>query len=205
MDGDNHEKKARSLNGKKSVTIAETPAEIIPNPHAVPGAPSSDPYLLGHSKGANQSSSTSGWSWSRGRSDARQGDGHHFPVRISRGFRWGLSASLTPSRTKTVGVIAGLFFSIGWWVFFDAFIYTTHGGNETDPAPRVPIRVEDWIPGVVSTLALIIVNLIEKEVLTGETDDFYSGSHTSAKARLCAFVGLTMALGSICGAVVSCP
>ena len=45
------------------------------------------------------------------------------------------------------------------------------------------------------------MNLIDKDRLTA--DDFaYSGSHVASKARACAFFGVTVALGSIGGALV---
>jgi hypothetical protein len=67
------------------------------------------------------------------------------------------------------------------------------------------IAFEDCIPGVVSTIALIIVNLIDPETFfefnySLSAEDFmYDGSGVAWKARFCAFLGVTMALGSIGG------
>lgn len=62
------------------------------------------------------------------------------------------------------------------------------------------LTFEDWIPGILSTFALLVVNVIDRESLTA--DDFsYDGTNVAVKARLCAFGGITIALGSVGGAL----
>ncbi|TPX30709.1 hypothetical protein SmJEL517_g05792 [Synchytrium microbalum] len=101
-----------------------------------------------------------------------------------------------PSRTMLAGYISGALFALGWWIFIDGLAFC----STRDPALPVPIAFEDWVPGILSTIALIVVNLIDKEKLNA--DDFsYSGSNVACKARLFAFVGVTMALGSLGGAL----
>ncbi|KAJ3203474.1 hypothetical protein HDU82_006556 [Entophlyctis luteolus] len=61
---------------------------------------------------------------------------------------------------------------------------------------------EDWLPGLLSTLSLITVNLIDKDSLNA--DDFsYAGTNVACKARACAFIGITMAMGALGGGFVS--
>ncbi|TPX74798.1 hypothetical protein CcCBS67573_g03949 [Chytriomyces confervae] len=85
-------------------------------------------------------------------------------------------AKLFPSRTMAVGYSSGMLFS----------------------APLLFSRFEDWLPGILSTISLIIVNLIDKDSLNA--DDFsYSGSNVACKARACAFIGITMAMGALGG------
>ncbi|KAI8618562.1 hypothetical protein BC830DRAFT_1079145 [Chytriomyces sp. MP71] len=85
-------------------------------------------------------------------------------------------------------------FAVGWWLFIDGVVYATTRNNDDLPA----VRFEDWLPGILSTLSLIIVNLIDKDSLNA--DDFsYSGTNVACKARACAFVGITMAMGALGG------
>jgi hypothetical protein len=62
------------------------------------------------------------------------------------------------------------------------------------------LAVEDWIPGVLSTVALVIVNLIDRESLSAD-DSAYDGTNVAMKARAFAFMGITIALGSLGGAL----
>ena len=108
-------------------------------------------------------------------------------------------------RPKLIGYSAGFMFAVAWWLFIDALI-TAHMANASPPSPpspvpRPPVAFEDWVPGVLSTLSLIVVNLIDKESLNA-SEWSYSGSNVATRARFCAFVGLTMGLGAICGAIV---
>ncbi|KAJ3090860.1 Transmembrane protein 50A [Phlyctochytrium bullatum] len=111
---------------------------------------------------------------------------------------WDRNAHRLPEKSMVVGYLAGGLFALGWWAFIDGIAYA---GSFTDPPLKTPIRFEDWIPGLLSTLSLIIVNLINKETLNA--DDFtYSGSNVACKARAAAFLGVTMALGALGGALV---
>ncbi|KAI8928909.1 hypothetical protein BC831DRAFT_497328 [Entophlyctis helioformis] len=107
------------------------------------------------------------------------------------------AARLDPVRQQLVGYVSGALFSIGWWLFIDGIAFNA---SRADKISVVQIGFEDWIPGIISTLALIIVNLIDRETLSA--DDFaYSGQNVACKARACAFLGVTMALGALGGAL----
>ncbi|KAJ3237680.1 Transmembrane protein 50A [Chytriomyces hyalinus] len=122
-------------------------------------------------------------------------------------------AKLFPSRTMAVGYSSGMLvirptlftldsilnvFAMGWWLFIDGVVYASTRNKDELPA----VRFEDWLPGILSTLSLIIVNLIDKDSLNA--DDFsYSGSNVACKARACAFIGITMAMGALGGSFVS--
>ncbi|KAH9273905.1 hypothetical protein BASA83_003901 [Batrachochytrium salamandrivorans] len=107
------------------------------------------------------------------------------------------SAILLHLHRQAVGYIAGALFAIGWWLFIDGMAFN---GSVAGKIAVVQTGFEDWLPGIISTLALIIVNLIDRETLNA--DDFeYSGPSTACKARACAFLGVTMALGSLGGAL----
>lgn len=93
-----------------------------------------------------------------------------------------------PSRSIVVGYLSGILFTVGWWLFFDALIYSKYNKLE------VQIGIWDWIPGLLSTLALIIINLINQEALRGE-DDY--GDEYMPNAKLCAFIGVSIALAAL--------
>ncbi|KAJ3074952.1 hypothetical protein HDU98_009727 [Podochytrium sp. JEL0797] len=99
-----------------------------------------------------------------------------------------------PNRTKAVGYVSGFLFAMAWWLFIDGLVFaSTHNSDEMPAA-----KFEDWVPGILSTLSLIIVNLIDKDSL-GADDFSYSGDNVACKARACAFIGITMAMGALGG------
>ncbi|ORY37574.1 UPF0220-domain-containing protein [Rhizoclosmatium globosum] len=103
-----------------------------------------------------------------------------------------------PERAKAVGYSSGALFTIAWWLFIDGLVYHSTRQLPPDSPPLPPARFEDWLPGILSTLSLIIVNLIDKDSLNA--DDFsYSGGNVACKARACAFIGITMAMGALGG------
>ncbi|KAI9002740.1 hypothetical protein BC832DRAFT_106691 [Gaertneriomyces semiglobifer] len=108
-----------------------------------------------------------------------------------------------PSRSQIIGYISGTLFAVAWWVFFDGILFSA----TREPPVPVTVRFEDWIPGLLSTISLIIVNLIDKHMLSGDAEDswaggssFASSSSVAGKARGCAFLGVSMALGALGGA-----
>jgi hypothetical protein len=115
-------------------------------------------------------------------------------MRYSNSFNFDVSRCLIfmhnikPSRPVIVGYTSGILFTVGWWFFFDAVIYSKNKNLD------VSIGIWDWIPGIISTVALIIINLINQEALKGDGDfdDEYSQS-----AKLCAFIGVSLALAAL--------
>jgi hypothetical protein len=87
---------------------------------------------------------------------------------------------------------------LGWWIFIDGAVFNSV--KATPDAHFQTLAVEDWIPGVLSTVALIIVNLIDRESLSAD-DSAYDGTNVAMKARAFAFMGITIALGSLGGAL----
>lgn len=110
-----------------------------------------------------------------------------------------LAVMVTPNRKAVTGYTAGFLFALGWWIFIDGAVYNAVKGSV--PGGRFnQLAFEDWLPGILSTLALFIVNMIDRESL-GADDSLYDGSNVAMKARGCAFAGITIALGSVGGAL----
>ncbi|KAL2912880.1 Vacuolar protein sorting-associated protein 68 [Polyrhizophydium stewartii] len=109
---------------------------------------------------------------------------------VARSTAW-----MGPYKRQIVGYTAGALFTLGWWVFIDGVSF-----NATKVTNGVAVGFEDWLPGIISTISLIVVNLIDQETLNA--DDFaYSGHNVACKARACAFLGVTMALGALGGSL----
>ncbi|KAI8341892.1 hypothetical protein BC941DRAFT_414761 [Chlamydoabsidia padenii] len=83
--------------------------------------------------------------------------------------------------------LAGGLVAIGWWVFLDAVIQSSTS-LESNP---VSMGFEDWFSGILSTLGMIVINLIDKSRLQGEAFS-YAGSDLVWKARLFLFVGFAL-------------
>ena len=126
------------------------------------------------------------------------------------------------NKSKIVGYLAGGLFAIGWWIFLDGITIASKLGGmgacsiETRDncyiVPNIKLcknsaclvespKFEDWLPGIFSTFALIILNLVDKESLNG-VDDFGS-NNVAIKSRAIAFIGATIGLGAIGGALTT--
>ncbi|KAF8679902.1 hypothetical protein RHS04_04711 [Rhizoctonia solani] len=105
---------------------------------------------------------------------------------------------------RALGVYtAGALFAFAHWVFLDACILSSHARPPADsPHDIVPLHVTflDWIPGICSTLGMLVVNLVNKEQLLGE--GFASGDAYVRRARIILFVGFALMAGGLAGSVV---
>jgi len=105
---------------------------------------------------------------------------------------------------RAIGVyIAGGLFALAHWLFWDAAILSAHAHPPVDaPHDVVPVHVTflDWIPGICSTLGLLVVNLIDKERLVGE-GAFGQDPSVVWRARLFLFVGFALMAGGLAGSV----
>jgi Uncharacterised protein family (UPF0220) len=87
--------------------------------------------------------------------------------------------------------------SLGFFTFLDAASWSKNRyPGETH------VTFVDWIPGICSTLGMLVINLIEKTQLSTEN---YSMSSTGAawQARLVLFLGFALLAGGLAGSVVS--
>jgi hypothetical protein len=101
-----------------------------------------------------------------------------------------------PTKKAITGYTSGLLFALGWWIFIDGAVFNAVRRQDNWQT----LAVEDWVPGILSTMALLIVNMIDRESLSAD-DSAYDGTNVAMKARGCAFTGITIALGSLGGAL----
>ena len=84
-------------------------------------------------------------------------------------------------------MVAGALFGAGWWFWLDACTLAIH---------RVPF--DQYLPGIIATLALVMINLIRKDELA-ELDPFDDASYCRSGAcvpmRSCAYWHLALRSG----------
>ncbi|KAJ1679347.1 Vacuolar protein sorting-associated protein 68 [Spiromyces aspiralis] len=96
---------------------------------------------------------------------------------------------------RDVGVyVSGALFTLGWWFFIDGLVSAkTHenfGAN---------LGFEDWLPGLISTFGMIIVNSIDLSLLNQEDGFGYEDSNSSVKAKATLFFGIALVAGGLAG------
>lgn len=80
----------------------------------------------------------------------------------------------------------------------DAAAFSHSSKNGAD----VHIRFVDWIPGICSSLGMLVINSIEKTRLSADSYS-YSGTGVAWKAQLVLFLGFALMAGGLAGSVVS--
>ncbi|CAO3609885.1 unnamed protein product [Cunninghamella echinulata] len=89
---------------------------------------------------------------------------------------------------RLIGVyLSGALFAIAWWAFIDGLCISEAG----------LAGFEDWVGGILTTLGMIIINLIDKESIRGSDYD----DHHTWRARLFLFFGFTLMAGGLSGSV----
>ncbi|KAF8471976.1 hypothetical protein BDZ91DRAFT_770937 [Kalaharituber pfeilii] len=109
-------------------------------------------------------------------------------------FRCPLPNLPSSQTVRTCGVyIAGALFSLGFWFFIDAAVYS-RVNNPGD----VHVKFVDWIPGICSALGMLVINSIEKSRLNSNSFS-YSPHDVAWKARLVLFLGFALMAGGLAG------
>lgn len=89
-------------------------------------------------------------------------------------------------------------------MFLDAAVLSAHYRPPNDaPYDSAPVHVTfvDWIPGILSVLGFLVVNLIDKDRIKGE--ETYADARAVWRARLFLFIGFALMAGGLAGSVVS--
>eukprot|EP00761_Pharyngomonas_kirbyi_P009460 gb/GECH01009476.1/.p1 GENE.gb/GECH01009476.1/~~gb/GECH01009476.1/.p1 ORF type:complete len:157 (+),score=32.58 gb/GECH01009476.1/:1-471(+) len=88
--------------------------------------------------------------------------------------------------------LAGILFITGWWLWIDAHI------NEVYNRDQHFIQFKDYVPSILNTLALIVLNMCPPDRLSSD-DDLLDGRHTII-ARIWVFACFAVFFGSMAGA-----
>ncbi|KAJ2721613.1 Vacuolar protein sorting-associated protein 68 [Coemansia sp. Benny D115] len=117
---------------------------------------------------------------------------------MARVFVWNCQLPRIPSawreRLRDFGTYAsGALFTIGWWFFIDGLVLA----RTTTDFP-VKFGFEDWLPGILCTIGMVITNSIDLSLL--RDDGFgYGGSSLAGKAKLTLFIGIALLAGGVAG------
>ncbi|KAJ2357244.1 Vacuolar protein sorting-associated protein 68 [Coemansia erecta] len=118
---------------------------------------------------------------------------------MTRVFIWNCQLPRVPSAWReqlhdSGTYISGALFTLGWWFFIDGLVMA----RTTDA--EVKFGFEDWIPGLLCTLGMMITNSIDLSLL--REDSFgYGGSGLAGKAKLTLFIGIALIAGGLAGSV----
>jgi len=93
-------------------------------------------------------------------------------------------------KTTIASLVAGVLFGVGWWLLGDAAGYAAM----TEPKP---VSGEYIIPGLLATLALILLNIWNWSDLTGGGLEPANAS----KAKVLLFVSVLLMLGALVGSL----
>ncbi|KAF9998498.1 hypothetical protein BGZ80_007575 [Entomortierella chlamydospora] len=99
--------------------------------------------------------------------------------------------------------ISGALFALGWWFFIDAVVRSKNW-NYNDGFKTTSVAFVDWVPGICSTIGMIVITCIDKAALTGDTFSFSSGGGGTSvawKARVFLFIGFAFMAGGLAGSV----
>jgi len=94
---------------------------------------------------------------------------------------------LTEKRNVVYSILAGVLFAVGWWIIIDVAARNP-SNDDFDHAYH--------ICGVVSTISLIMVNLVSNAQVTGG-GSYTDGFCGQAGARAWLFVGFVLGFGSL--------
>ncbi|KAG0360668.1 hypothetical protein BC939DRAFT_480455 [Gamsiella multidivaricata] len=98
--------------------------------------------------------------------------------------------------------VTGALFALGWWFFIDSVIRSKNW-NYDDGYKSVSVAFVDWVPGICSTLGMIVISCIDKAALRGDSFSFSSGGGASVawKARVFLFIGFAFMAGGLAGSI----
>mmetsp|Transcript_16776 Transcript_16776/g.50120 ORF Transcript_16776/g.50120 Transcript_16776/m.50120 type:complete len:164 (-) Transcript_16776:508-999(-) len=95
---------------------------------------------------------------------------------------------ITATAQQWAPLLSGAVFGAGWWCFVDGLVYSKVVLQETVPATF-------WLPGIVATIALVLMNLVPRESLTSE--EYSYDEDTLTKARCWLFMSYLVAFGAV--------
>jgi len=98
-------------------------------------------------------------------------------------------------RNSLTSYSSGLLFAIAWWMLIDANVLSFTEDRDSDVWHGV-ILWWFYVPGIISTIALIMVNIISYEAISG--NGFLDDSSV-LKARIWLFISFILAFGGLLG------
>ncbi|KAF2074068.1 hypothetical protein CYY_004637 [Polysphondylium violaceum] len=99
---------------------------------------------------------------------------------------------------KYMPAVSGLLFGAAWFLMIDGHVYENHNlAKNPDFGPS--IKWVYYLPGVFSTLGLVMSNIVNLDVLTNSS--FFADDDSVIKTRIWLFVSFAINFGCIAGAI----
>ncbi|EEP78202.1 conserved hypothetical protein [Uncinocarpus reesii 1704] len=115
----------------------------------------------------------------------------------TRLFRFSKPRWLNSANARSAGVYSsGALFSLGFFFLIDAAAFSHSSKNGS----VVHVKFVDWIPGICSSLGMLVINSIEKSRLTADNLSYF-GSGVAWKVRFVLFLGFALLAGGLAGSV----
>ncbi|CAN6622333.1 vacuolar protein sorting-associated protein 68 [Trichomonascus vanleenenianus] len=97
--------------------------------------------------------------------------------------------------------LSGAFYAAAFYVILDSALYSAHGN-----ASVVHVKFTDWLPFILSSLGMLVINTVEKSRLSSESFSFGSSSGYSStadwQAKVVLFLGFALLSGGLAGSIV---
>lgn len=99
---------------------------------------------------------------------------------------------------RTTGIyLSGVFYSLAFYSLLDSALFSKSRANGS----IVHITFADWLPFVVSSLGMLIINIIDKSRLS-LTADFSHDQSAEWSAKIVLFLGFACLAGGLAGSIV---
>lgn len=128
---------------------------------------------------------------------------------MSRSFRFSIP-HVSSATLRAGGVyLAGALYSAAFYSMVDLALFSKHT-HDPDyyhlPLTQMNVKFVDWIPFILSSLGMLVINTVEKSRLTSEAFSFgTSGSAAGPgewRAKLVLFLGFALLAGGLAGSIV---
>lgn len=113
-------------------------------------------------------------------------------------FRFrGLLPHFSATKLRASGVyLSGAFYALAFYSLLDSALFSAHKN-----ASFVHVKFPDWIPFLVSSLGMLIINTVDKSLLSGQSFNS-GGSGTEWQAKVVLFLGFASLAGGLAGSIV---
>lgn len=88
-------------------------------------------------------------------------------------------------------------YSGGFYTILDSALFSSHGN-----ASVVHVKFVDWLPFLLSSLGMLVINTVEKSRLNSESLSFGGGNSAGWQAKVILFLGFALLSGGLAGSIV---
>ncbi|VVT50748.1 uncharacterized protein SAPINGB_P002867 [Magnusiomyces paraingens] len=108
---------------------------------------------------------------------------------------------ISSNTLRAAGVyFAGSLYAIGFYSLLDSALYSKHVNGST-----VHVKFADWLPFLFSSLGMLVINSVDKSLLSAANFSFGASSSGSAadwQAKVILFMGFALLAGGLAGSIV---